>query len=74
MLSSKAFENIYVHECILYIFEFDHNFASIGGNTGVYNIRNHVDENSSAVDNSMINCNKSFKKERKKTNVTSLRR
>lgn len=64
----------YLHENVLYISEFDSNFALIGGNSRVYNLRNNVDENSSAVDNSMINCSKSFKKERKKTNVTSQRR
>lgn len=37
----------------------------------MYNVRKHVDENSSAVDNSMFHCNKSFTKERK---LTSMRR
>lgn len=48
---------MYLYEYVLYNFEFGGNFALIRGNSRVYSVRNHVDENSSAVDNSMINCN-----------------
>lgn len=72
MCCQVNFLEIYLH--VLYIFVFGSNFALIGGNATVYNVRKHVDENSSAVDNRMFHCNKSFKKERKKTNINSMRR